>query len=318
MKRVGPELKMPDLKQLKELKPPAFLADVYYDLRDRRLLPLVALVVVAIAAVPFLLGGDAEEPALPPAGEAVTAELEEEIAGSSGLTVVKASPGLRDYRKRLRRHAPTDPFKQRYTSLPKGAKLTSTVESISVTEVGGGGGAGDVTVTEVDTTVTEGDGGGSSPPAKRGGSGKADAPDDLDGRRLYGFRPDIRFGVAGSGDLARRDELPLGTLLPKKQPLVLFVGVTQNGKRAFFSVTRRVERVRGEGDCIGGKRDCQLLSLQAGQAVDLLTETPGRAFRLKVMRIDFVQLPIPKQAEQDASGSSVAEARPGWARTLSP
>ncbi len=46
----GPELKMP------EPKAPAFLADLYYDLRDRRLLPLLALVVVAIAATPFLLG----------------------------------------------------------------------------------------------------------------------------------------------------------------------------------------------------------------------------------------------------------------------
>ena len=44
-----------------ELKVPPFLIDLYYDLRDRRLLPLVALVVVAIVAVPFLLGGGSEE-----------------------------------------------------------------------------------------------------------------------------------------------------------------------------------------------------------------------------------------------------------------
>ena len=36
---------------------PPFLVDLYYDLRDRRLLPLLALVLVAIVAVPFLLGG---------------------------------------------------------------------------------------------------------------------------------------------------------------------------------------------------------------------------------------------------------------------
>ena len=53
MKRLkaGPELKMPDLKM------PQFLVDLYWDLRDRRLLPLVGLVLVAIVAVPFLLGG---------------------------------------------------------------------------------------------------------------------------------------------------------------------------------------------------------------------------------------------------------------------
>ena len=53
-----------------ELKTPDFLSDLYYDLRDRRLLPVVALVIVAIAAVPFLLGGDSEEPYVPGRGAA--------------------------------------------------------------------------------------------------------------------------------------------------------------------------------------------------------------------------------------------------------
>ncbi len=65
MKRVGPELKMPDLKNAKV---PPFLSDLYYDLHDRRLLPLVGLVLVAIVAVPFLLGGGSDmEEGLSPA-----------------------------------------------------------------------------------------------------------------------------------------------------------------------------------------------------------------------------------------------------------
>ncbi|HEY8816805.1 MAG TPA: hypothetical protein VIP57_17130, partial [Candidatus Dormibacteraeota bacterium] len=102
----GPELKMP------EVKAPDFLADLYYDLRDRRLLPLVALVVVAIAAVPFLLGGEVEQPTLPPPGAVALGSSGEK---TSRLTVVEATPGLRDYRKRLRGRSPTDPFLQRYT-----------------------------------------------------------------------------------------------------------------------------------------------------------------------------------------------------------
>ena len=58
MKRVGPELKMPDVKV------PKGLNDFYLDLRDRRLLPVIALVVVAIVAVPFLLG-DSKEAEVP-------------------------------------------------------------------------------------------------------------------------------------------------------------------------------------------------------------------------------------------------------------
>ena len=41
----GPELK------LSKLKVPDFVADLYYDLHDRRLLPLVALLVVGIIAL---------------------------------------------------------------------------------------------------------------------------------------------------------------------------------------------------------------------------------------------------------------------------
>ena len=61
----GPELKMP------EMKVPPFLTDLYYDFRERRLLPLIGLVVVAIVAVPFLLGNGSEEVAEEPETSAV-------------------------------------------------------------------------------------------------------------------------------------------------------------------------------------------------------------------------------------------------------
>ena len=50
------------------MKLPPVLVDLYWDLWDRRLLPLIALVVVAIVAVPFLLSGGSEEPSGPRAG----------------------------------------------------------------------------------------------------------------------------------------------------------------------------------------------------------------------------------------------------------
>ena len=58
-----PELpKMPKLSKSKgssakmpTVKVPDFLADLYTDLRERRLLPLIALLAVAIVATPLLL-----------------------------------------------------------------------------------------------------------------------------------------------------------------------------------------------------------------------------------------------------------------------
>jgi hypothetical protein len=301
MKRLkGPDLKMP------EVKVPPLLADVYYDLRDRRLLPLAALVVVAIAAVPFLLGDSEEVP--PPGAAAVSPEAEQEGLEGASLTVVEAKPGLRDYRKRLRRRTPTDPFKQRYTGLPKGAQLTS--ETSSVTDTGASGGSDDVSVTIDETTTSPGTGHGTTPPSG-GQAGGGSQPDDLDGKQLFGFRPDVRFGVAGSGKLSLHEDLPLGSLLPKQNAVVLFVGVTQNGKRALFNVVPGVV-VRGDGGCVGGEATCYFLSMREGEAVDLLTGTPGRSFRLKVESIDFVELDLPPKSER-ASDSAASD--PGHGMT---
>jgi hypothetical protein len=308
MKRLGPELKMPDMKSLKDFEPPEFLANVYYDLRDRRLLPLVALVVVAIAAVPFLLGGDAEEPAVPPAAEAAEAALEEGVADASTLTVVEASPGLRDYRRRLRGRTATDPFKQRYTGVPEAAQLESSLSGSGSAAGATGGGSSEGSVTEVEETGPPSGAGSSPGPVSSpgsggsGGSGGSSKPDPDDSRlRFFAFRPDVRFGIAGSEDLTEYEDLATGRLLPKRTPVIVFVGVSEDGKQAAFDVSHEVALVRGEGRCIGGNQSCSLLLLKEGQAADLLTGKPNRDFRLKVEAIDFVRVKRPKAASSSAA-----------------
>jgi hypothetical protein len=314
MKRLkGPELKMPDMKL------PPFLADVYYDMRDRRLLPVVALVVVAIAAVPFLMGGSEEPlPAETPEQAAESARLQ--IEDGSTLAVVESKPGLRDYRKRLKSRTPTDPFKQRYTGVPATSQLESTeVSTVSAADTG----SSSVAVTETEESVTKVEepgsstGTGTAPSPVGGGAGgggsdgdgsSGDGPNsdvDPDGMRFFGFRPDVRFGVAGSQDLNLYEDLALGSLLPKKKPLLVFIGVSESGERAAFDVSPEVTLVRGNGACIGGRQSCRLLFLREGEAVDLLTEEAGRTFRLNVKSIDFVEVDVPKQATKAGGASSV-------------
>ena len=55
MLKKGPELKMP------ELKVPDFALDLYYDLKERHLLPLVAILLVAVVALPILLSSGSSE-----------------------------------------------------------------------------------------------------------------------------------------------------------------------------------------------------------------------------------------------------------------
>src|SRR5215212_6644176 len=137
-----------------EMKVPPFLSDLYADLRDRRLLPLVALILVAIVATPILLGGGSEEPE-PVPGPGTVADGSAPMAQE--LTVVKAEPGLRNYRKRLAHRSPTNPFKQRFTGPegPQPAQLNAVPATGSTggTESSSGSGAPGTTF-ESEPTVT--------------------------------------------------------------------------------------------------------------------------------------------------------------------
>lgn len=291
MKRLskGPELKMP------ELKVPTFISDLFYDLHDRRLLAPIVLAVVAIAAVPFLLGGGSEtSPPKAPVG--ATPSPTQGAAEAASLTVVQAKPGLRDYRKRLAGRKPTDPFVQRYTApSTSGAELGSPSSSDSIASTVTTSSASEGSSTG--TTVT------SAPPSGSSGTGGGNNGRQSQlprGSHLFGFRPDVRFGVAGSNELTMHEELKLGSFLPQHEPIVIFIGVTQNGTRALFDVSPEVWSVRGDSNCVGGDENCLILSLREGQAVTLTTESES-AFRLAVARIRFVELDTPAKASTSAS-----------------
>jgi hypothetical protein len=286
--RKGPELKMP------ELKVPTFVSDLFYDLHDRRLLAPIVLAVVAIAAVPFLLGGGSETPSKAPAS--VTPSPTQGAAQAASLTVVQAKPGLRDYRKRLAGRTPTDPFEQRYTApSTSGAELSSSSSSDSIASTVTTSSASEGSSTG--TTVT------SAPPSGSSGAGGGNDGGQSPlrpGSKLFGFRPDVRFGAAGSNELTMHEELKLGSFLPQHEPIVIFIGVTQNGTRALFDVSPEVWSVRGDSNCVGGDENCHILSLREGEAVTLTTESE-RAFRLAVARIRFVEIDVPSKASSSAS-----------------
>ena len=94
-----------------EVKMPPFFKDLYSDLRDRHLLPLVVVLLVAIVAAPILL--KASDPDLSPT-QAETS-LPEAVPASARLEVVADVPALRDYRDRLSDLVAKDPFKQHFS-----------------------------------------------------------------------------------------------------------------------------------------------------------------------------------------------------------
>jgi hypothetical protein len=281
MKRLkGPDLKVPDLRV------PPVLADLYYDLRERRLLPLVALVVVAIAAVPFLLGGDSEE--TPPSAAESPAVAGASAAPSAQLTVVKAEPGLRDYRKRLEGRSPTDPFEQRYSGPSGGGQLNDPVSSSASAPSA----SSEATATAPSSAAPEATPGSSPPPVSDGG---ADAGGGL---RLFTFAVNVQISksetkpngrtVMGEPEIRRR-VMPTTPLPGAKAPVVTYMGVNaEKGTNALLMVSNNVKSVFGDVKCLSGTDICQLLEVEPGFPTTFVYGPNDVRYKINVLKIEPV------------------------------
>jgi hypothetical protein len=273
MMKKGPELKMPDLKI------PDFLLDVYYDLRERHLLPLVAILLVALVALPIVLssGSSSSEPeaAIATPGTAVP---------TSKLVVAKGAPGLREYKKRLA-GTPKDPFKPQSTettgapaegvgSAPSSEEASVTIESSESSEV----------PTETGETPEP-----IAPPSE--GNGEAAEGGHL---QYYSFAIDVRVTAAsaktGKQEATVRHSLPDMTMLPSRAvPALTFVGVTKDQKNAVMLVSDRVTGLFGDAKCIEGTERCQLIALEPGIPETVVYGADSRTYRIELLKLRLLR-----------------------------
>jgi hypothetical protein len=283
--KAGPELKMPDLKM------PDFLVDLYWDLRDRHLLPLVGLAIVAIVAVPFLLGGGSEPestPGVSPLGAAPSPE-----SHAASLTVVQAKPGLRVPGKRLRNDHPTDPFVQRYTS----PDLTGT--KLGGGEEGGGGSTSSSTSTSTSTTtVTKTSSSGTEVTSETtGGSGTesgSEAPPHL---TLFAFAIDVKTvrtetkadGTKQTDDpVVRHRVVPPAALPSEKDQAVTYMGISPKTQAPMLLISDAVTSVFGEAKCISGTSTCQLIEVEPGMPMTFVYGPDSVRYKITVLKVEPV------------------------------
>lgn len=285
----GPDLKMPDLKV------PDFLSDLYYDLRDRRLLPLVGFVLVAIVAVPFLLSGGSEEQ-----GPPRISPPETESANASQLTVIPATPGLRDYRERLRGRSPKDPFKQPPTPTATGGELgskedngfeasevSSSTTSTSTTTAGSGTTETTRTTKSEDGVVTtETTTKASDEESKGGKEGSAETA-------LSTFAIDVKIkqkttaadGTAVTKTFERANLLAPASLPGKKTQVVTYMGISPETRNPMFLVAEEVTSVFGEGRCLAGTQACQLLEVESGMPTTFVFGPAEDRYKITVQKV---------------------------------
>jgi hypothetical protein len=289
----GPELKKPSLEI------PPFLSDLYYDMRERRLLPILALAIVAIAAVPFLLGGSSAEESTGGTGGGAIADSSG--AGAPAFTVVESKPGLRDYRKRFEDRSPTNPFKQRYTTSglgkaqlnePSEASAAPVEETVTTTESEGGspsngGGHGNPQPGDlfffswaVDVKITKSEGGGRvSPERKADGLTAADA-----GGVTVGSPVEL---VSEAEPTIRHKVLPLTKLPGDKQPVATYMGRSKHGFPLFL-VSSKVKSVFGESKCVSGDDSCQLLEVAPKFPITFVYGANEVRYTFNVLKIELV------------------------------
>jgi hypothetical protein len=288
-------MKRPELKFDKpNVKVPPVVENVYRDLRDRKLLPLVVLLLVAIIAVPVALSASASTPSstAAPVAEVVPADAPEAQAA-----VLAENPGLRDYRERLDALKSQNPFDQQFeTSGLAGTEVESGSDSVeSITESGGapvsgGGDTGAVTDTSGGSTTT------SSPDTSSSSGGSVESTETVEPEIFfYTFKVDLQYGL--EGDVKERRNVKLLDML---SPVGTFLGASADASLAVFALSSNVTAATGDGECSPSPESCDFLLLEKGQSAALTYQLDGAeiaTYRLGVDDIRVVKVKNPPTVE---------------------
>ena len=277
------------------------LLDVWNDLREKRLWPIAVVLVLGLVLVPITLGrssgGDASEPMRVP----------QQPTTKRGATVEAADAGASS---KLGVFDSKDPFKPGVEAPAPGAGTVDGGGQAVVPGGAGGGAAG---------------GGVSSPPAGPsaptgpsggGGSGVGTAPagppagppaTSKPRSKLFSYVVDLDFGPTGR-QRKRRNVKRLTILPDDRRPLLVFLGVTADRKRAVFLADSTVGQ-SGEGKCRPDVDTCTFiyLSTEAEHNEHFITDSEGHEYGLTLHRIKALE--IKPKAASSSRASRLRRAR---------
>ncbi len=251
-----------------------FFRNLVRDLVDKKLWPVAAALLLALVAVPVLLGGGSSTP-VPRASEPVAA------AGAPVATAAQVSLDTSEAAdKRHRPGAVRNPFKQLHQPKPQTSATSApgTGGSAATGAKGGAAGGSDKSggtgggSTKVDTTAPS-----VTKPV-------AQVAPSLAQRRVY--RVAVRFGEAGALT-TRRDAARLTALPSTAKTMALLLGVRSDRRTAVFMLAPGVQ-ARGDGWCRPSAAKCHTLEMRAGdrQVLETASGTAGVVqYHLVVARV---------------------------------
>jgi hypothetical protein len=268
-----------------------FLLDLWYDLREKRLWPVAALLLAALVATPVVLSKKAEEPESAPATAATAAAEAKKPEGPAALTNVKLEEVAKGSGSSLSSFDPRNPFAPPRKALEaarrnaEGSTATSTATSAGPgSDASSGssaaGGSGGVYVTPGSGGGTVPDLGGYTPPSGGTGDGdEAKAPE-------YTYVVDVTFR-ANDRTRTVKGLRKLDMLPDAESPLLIFMGVTEKAGNAVFMVDSTLHAA-GEGTCKPSRAKCASLYLGPGSEHEFTTDE-GDSYMLRIDEIRRVK-----------------------------
>jgi hypothetical protein len=281
----------------------SFLENIWQDLKSRKLLPVAAVLLVAIIAVPIVLTSSSSTPA--PAAPSSPSGV-----AAAGLPAVSETP----IPSRAPKGHARDPFApasgagggQSKTSTTT-TSTTSPAGTSTTSSTGSQGSSSTGTTTSTTTTPT----GGTSPNSPSGGAtgstgstGPTPKPkpttSTLSGDQSY----DVSLAVTNtSGGINTINPLERLSLLPSpNEPMLVELGVLKGGSRVLFAV-QPGSVLSGPGSCVPGPVDCQILSVAQNQTESLSLQTASGTNRVAMFAVTAIK------TVKHASSSAAMKAR---------
>jgi len=270
---------------LSSVKAPAFLEDLYKDMRDRRLIIPAVVLLIAIVALPVMLSESADTTVNTP----VPVEDPSAIAVEPAVLAVQ-EVGVRDFRERLDALKRKNPFGDRFVQQESDEESAGDLLNPEAGSPNDGTGVTDPAVTGTPPT--------DSPPASPTDPTDPTEPPEPQEPFVLVPRVNVEVGVAGEKQ-KKVENVRSGDLLPDKdRPVLLYLGNSGTGGTAEFLVSRDVSKVGGEGECQPEPTNCEFLTLGEGQRSYLIYADDKR-YAIKVTDISFKRVPASEFDQND-------------------
>jgi hypothetical protein len=289
-----------------------FLLDLWHDLRAKRLWPVAALMLVAIAAVPFVMMKK-EQPAPPPATPPTQA-----TAASDKLPTITLDDIAAKSPSNLTEFSQRNPFKP-LSDIPKTASSSSSSGEHQTVDLGAspkGGSSGSGAGGSSGGSPSSASAGAGASGSSSGGSAGSSGSGGSSGPRTiyYDYRTDIHFGLAGKAKSMK--QVAAFTLLgDDKEPAAMFMGVTDDHKWAVFTVDTARYEAEGEHECKPTPERCEFVYLKMaedGNETTLTALDGSTSYDLKLDRIERVILDkssVENVPTEDQSSSASSKKR---------